>query len=405
MCLAALQVLQFSYFFSFFETNHYLPTPFINDKSDTFMDFFNPLYWSDFGMYSVWKSVYPPVNFLALGFFKELGCETYFVSAFEARYACAHSVQYFFLISFIASSVAYLMVAVKFFKMPIVDSFLLLLFVLMSSPSLFTIERGNLIVLCVPIIIALTCSSGVLKSFYSGLLINIKPYLIIPVVLTLNKDNFKYCLSSLICAGLIYFISGLMLNDNSMLMITNLLYFSSQNLFSGFEVLSMPSTFSAILYVFKNSALEFGVVDSSVISIIWCWIVMILVACLLINLNHLKSNGDRFVPLFIQGLFIIPTLIVSAGGYSILLLAGVLPYLYRYFPRTFLSVLLVFAPFDWIVLNEYHMGNQFSFLGDVIVQPSWQLTLGLFARLFLLVFANIVFCYEVYNKRLDCYDK
>ena len=39
--------------------------PFSYDKSDTFMDFFHPLYWSnDSGLYTVWGSVYPPLNFL-----------------------------------------------------------------------------------------------------------------------------------------------------------------------------------------------------------------------------------------------------------------------------------------------------------------------------------------------------
>jgi hypothetical protein len=57
----------FIYFVHFFNTFNYLPSPFIVDKNDTFMDLYNPLFWvlKD-SFYSNYKSVYPPLNYLIL---------------------------------------------------------------------------------------------------------------------------------------------------------------------------------------------------------------------------------------------------------------------------------------------------------------------------------------------------
>lgn len=47
-----------------------MPSPFIYDKSNTFMDLFNVLYWAyDDGRYTDWGSVYPPLGFIILRFF------------------------------------------------------------------------------------------------------------------------------------------------------------------------------------------------------------------------------------------------------------------------------------------------------------------------------------------------
>lgn len=398
--LASLQLLQLFYFFTYFDTNHYLPTPFIHDKNDTLMDFFNPLFWSDVGMYSIWKSVYPPVNFLVLDFLKGLGCTASFISAFEARDVCIDSAKIFIVIAICSISIAYFTAGILFFKIPLIINCLLFLIIIMSSPLLFAIERGNLIIFSVPLIVAITCNFGVLRSVVAGILVNIKPYLIIPVVYSFNKYNAKSCLHIFFYAGLIYVISGFFLNDNTILMINNLLFFSSQNLFSGFEVLSLPSSFSSLLYVFKIKNLNYGILNKDSVSVLWIGLILLLLVCWLASWIFLKSNIDGFAPLFIQGLFIIPILIMSAGGYSILLVAGALPYLYRYYPRTFITVLLVLAPFDLIVLNEFDLGKQISFLSDTTVYPRWQFTFGIVARPLLLVCANFVFCYEIYAHKI-----
>jgi len=52
------------YYIDYFASNGYLPSPFVYDKSDTFMDLFNTMYWVyDDGRYTDWGSVYPPLGF------------------------------------------------------------------------------------------------------------------------------------------------------------------------------------------------------------------------------------------------------------------------------------------------------------------------------------------------------
>ena len=55
-------------FLNYFVQNHgYLPPPFFHNKSDTFMDFFNPISWiSTDEIYSKFGSIYPPINFIIL---------------------------------------------------------------------------------------------------------------------------------------------------------------------------------------------------------------------------------------------------------------------------------------------------------------------------------------------------
>ena len=62
-----IQIAGCIYFWLSFTQNGYLPSPFVYDKADTFMDFFHTMYWADEpGRYTDWGSVYPPLNFLFL---------------------------------------------------------------------------------------------------------------------------------------------------------------------------------------------------------------------------------------------------------------------------------------------------------------------------------------------------
>lgn len=68
---ALLSVIFTVYLLAFFFLESYLPAPFVVNKNDTFMDFYNVFHWSmREGAYTEWASVYPPVNFLIIGVFK-----------------------------------------------------------------------------------------------------------------------------------------------------------------------------------------------------------------------------------------------------------------------------------------------------------------------------------------------
>src|SRR5664279_5839562 len=63
----ALQIGSLVYYAWYLCTDGYLPAPFIFNKLDTFMDLYNPLWWSgEEGKYGEWRSIYPPLNYVIL---------------------------------------------------------------------------------------------------------------------------------------------------------------------------------------------------------------------------------------------------------------------------------------------------------------------------------------------------
>ena len=56
--ICGAQAAAVAYYLFFLNSHGYLPTPFIYDKSDTFMDFFHTMIWADRdGRYTEWGSV------------------------------------------------------------------------------------------------------------------------------------------------------------------------------------------------------------------------------------------------------------------------------------------------------------------------------------------------------------
>jgi hypothetical protein len=62
--VVVLNIFALLFYYLFFLEQNYLPAPFLFDKSNSFMDFFNTLYWAEEGQYyTEWKSIYPPLVF------------------------------------------------------------------------------------------------------------------------------------------------------------------------------------------------------------------------------------------------------------------------------------------------------------------------------------------------------
>ena len=69
---------------TFFYAAGYLPPPFFDESSDTFMDWYNTTYWAYRpGTYSEWFSIYPPLSIAFLKVFSIARC--YENSGLEAR--------------------------------------------------------------------------------------------------------------------------------------------------------------------------------------------------------------------------------------------------------------------------------------------------------------------------------
>lgn len=172
-----------------FRTFGYLPQPFVFDTNDTFMDWFNSAYWANNpGVYSVWRSIYPPLSFAFLDIFSLPGC--YLESPFHARDCDWLGRMTIYALYLLDVALIWL----SFRKADPRTAPMRTLALALGLPLLFTLERGNLI------LVAFTCfmiahgpltSSKRWKLLASAAAINFKPYLLLPVLAYAVKREWR----------------------------------------------------------------------------------------------------------------------------------------------------------------------------------------------------------------------
>lgn len=164
----------------FFDRNGYLPQPFVFDTNDTFMDWFNTAYWANNqGAYSVWRSIYPPLSFVFLDIFSLPDC--YLNSSFRARdcdWLGRSAIAGFYILN-----VALLWLTFR--RVDRATAPMRTVAMALGLPLLFTLERGNLILVCLPCFILAhgpLLRSRLWRSLATAATINFKPYLVLPVL-------------------------------------------------------------------------------------------------------------------------------------------------------------------------------------------------------------------------------
>ncbi|HTM94706.1 MAG TPA: hypothetical protein VL100_02655 [Croceibacterium sp.] len=174
---------------AFFHANGYLPQPFVFDTNDTFMDWFNTAYWANNpGAYDVWRSIYPPLSFTFLDAFSLPGC--YLQSPFYARdcdWLGRATIGAFYLLDVALIWLSFRRLDRRTAPMRTVALGL-------GLPLLFTLERGNLIVVCFAAF-ALAhgplLSSGRARAIAAAVTVNFKPYLVLPVLALAAKRRWR----------------------------------------------------------------------------------------------------------------------------------------------------------------------------------------------------------------------
>jgi hypothetical protein len=170
----------------FFIERHYLPEPFVFDVNDTFMDWFNVAYYANRpGTYDVWHSVYPPLSFVFLRLFSVHRC---YGNAFIAR-DCDWIGTAALLASYALDCV---LAALVFRRRNRASALPRSLAFALGMPLLFTLERGNLILVClIPFILAYgeLLGSAASRALAFAMTINFKPYLVVPsLALAVRRD-------------------------------------------------------------------------------------------------------------------------------------------------------------------------------------------------------------------------
>lgn len=171
------------------KTKGYLPQPFIWDPNDTFMDWYNPAYWAHReGIYSVWRAVYPPLSFAILQFVTKPSC--YISSSFVGR-DCDGLSQGLILVLYLVG----MMLSYRALRQSHRQSALPRTFALtFGLPGLYLLERGNLLILCqiaLAIIAAPQASRLWVNALCAAVMINLKPYLLLPVLAWGAKRNWR----------------------------------------------------------------------------------------------------------------------------------------------------------------------------------------------------------------------
>ncbi len=172
-----------------FHHRGYLVQPFLYNPSDTFMDWFNTAFWArNYGAYEAWGAVYPPLSFIFLKIFGLPGCYLYW--PFYAR-----DCDWLGVVTLLAIyAIDVILVTIVLMRKDRWTGALRSIGFAFGLPMLFALERGNLILLClIFIIIAHTdlVRSRWLRWISSALAINLKPYLVLPVLALLIKRDWR----------------------------------------------------------------------------------------------------------------------------------------------------------------------------------------------------------------------
>jgi hypothetical protein len=404
--IGIIQLLSVYYYFMYFADNGYLPSPFVFDKSDSFMDLFHTMWWAtNDGRYTEWGSVYPPLNFILLNIVKWilLGGVS-FSDSFVLRDE-GHSIKVFFIFLYLLTPIIILKTnSWKNFSEG--HKILIYLGVVLSTPMLFALERGNLIIFTL-IFLALTLSNnGSKRSISIAILINLKPYFALLLAYYAIKRRWNDLLTCTLISGGFYLIAGLILDVNFLLFIENTINFSkSEALFSLREVMSMPSSVSSFSYVLGSDALKvsprFGISNAGTLVVIieatkW----FIIVAMLLALVFAYKDISDNQI---IAALVVtITNLGIWVGGYSLIFYVALIPVFqdmkFRWIYYGIL--LLIFMPLDFFTLiQSSHLGDPtYSYLSDSWTQVDWTLGAGSIFRPTLNLLLLTVLLYEVVFK-------
>lgn len=367
--------------------NGYLPSPFIYDKSDTFMDLFNVLHWTyDDGRYTDWGSVYPPLNFLVLKLVNLV-----FAGSGYGDPALMRENSQWVIVGF---CLVYLAIPAILFKtkswqdFPVIEKVLIYFAIVLSAPMLFTLERGNLIVLS-PILLALALSKiGMSRSLCIALLINIKPYFALLMIYYIARQNWRGFAACAVLSGLIFSISGLALDNHFLVFLENIFDFSQEDgLFSLREVMALPSSISAFSYVLKNpdgAMVASGFLSPESIAIIAYiievtkWGVLAISLAILFVRSRLMRDAEALSLLVVS----ISNLGIWVGGYTFILYIALIPVFIKMRAKwLYIGLLSLMAmPLDIIPLSEDFIGQQYSYLADAYVNIQWTLGLGSIVR-------------------------
>ena len=370
--LIFIEVINISLLGIQFYYNGFLSSPFVWDKNDTLMDFYNPLYWVlQDAFYTTYKSVYPPINYY---FFKLITVFIKDIKVTDSFKLRELNIHIGILITIIYSLIILIVINIGEWKKIIGYNLFYTWFVfLICFPVLYAFERGNNIFIALLFLgLYMSTESKLAKSIFFGILVNIKPYFGLLLLQHINIYNkniklFFYCiLSSLI----ILIIPSVLLKLNIFDFLNNYQNFGGKHNFTADGLLSFPNTinslvfFKKLLFSYKLNFIYAKLIYISIntLELIYSYSKLFLIASLI------------FLPMtarltIISLIVLIANFSHSTSGYVYIIYIVLIPYLYnskKYKKLLLFIVTIFFLPLDFINIPyiNTHFQYIYSFLGN-----------------------------------------
>lgn len=364
---------------NFLSNSLYLASPFCNNKSNTFMDFFNTMFYAfNDNRYSEWFSVYPPLNFLFLQAISYLDIEA-FRKALSASDLQSVPIFIAALISFFFISPALLLNSKIWKNVRATDRLLVYLIFITSIPFLFCLERGNLVILSLPLIGVVMNKNTNYGPFAIAMLTNLKPYFAILAFAYLCKRDYKNFFKTVGYSLLVFLLTAALIRDKNFLyLIPNLLSFSNNNnIFPVLDLLSLPSSLTAYAQVLMSKSflqthanyralIPFNTDLLSNILMSATWVSVI--SCL--TVIFIRGKNLDYPVLFMSLILIITNISHTVGGYSLVFYLALLPIINTLNIRNIIYILLIpmfLTIADWIHIAHYINPGQHSYISGQYV--------------------------------------
>lgn len=401
--LLGINLSAFFYYVFYVLNFGYLPSPFIFDKSNTFMDFFNPMIYAIHGdAYTTYQSIYPPLNFIVLKIFHSLFNGSEINNAIALRDSSNHMV---FGWVFLYLLIPFLVIRTDHWRSFKRDEKLLIyLVVVLSFPMLFSLERGNLILLSL-IPLAYVFSAQIWVRLISiAILVNLKPYFILLFLAYLTQRKWKEMAYAILVTTLIFLVSGLIYDaSHFILIVRNLISFGgSSNPLSILEVINFSSSISMFSFIASKKLITIPFLEHyPTILYIVVKLVEILKWTLIISSLYILYKKYRVIDMretTVLLLAMISNIGVSVGGYIFITYIVAIPTLmHMQLKRIYISF-LIFMSLPFLCINVFEQGKMkaffFSYLSHEFVYPAYTIDISALLRPILNIMFLCMLSYE-----------
>ncbi|MFC7536712.1 hypothetical protein ACFQPG_04940 [Sphingomonas sp. GCM10030256] len=310
-----------------FNSNGYLPAPFVFDVADTFMDWFNTAFWAHNGdAYSSWRTIYLPLSFVITGFFGDPRC--YGNRPYDARDCDIFGIVFILLMYAGCVLVSWL----AFRKQDRSTAFFRTVAIGAGGPLLYALERGQLIMLTYIAMVMLYGNLITTRNQYiatAAFMANTKVYMVFPLFSLVIKRRWRLFELCGFASVALYVVTLAIVNEGTPLeIVSNLQNWFSVRLGTVWDEMLYSTTYKPFLQldVYQFPVRDFinqEYVDAAVIFIKSYVISSRLAAFICIGLAWLYPKAittPRLVYFILMQSFINQ----NPGGYAITLIAFLL---------------------------------------------------------------------------------